>query len=176
MEALLFLARHSTQPIIVHDETTPWGTRLDGQYEEAYEEALKKISQYCPVSIENASNTVDVKWFWRRFASSITLDIGHTQAAGIDAETFVADLDENICNMVEFIHVHRSNGPHYNGVTDHWGLTANCKELKALKKFLLRNSNVKIILEIINTDDVRESLALIEGVVREVNYAVNTGN
>ncbi|QWR76424.1 hypothetical protein [Candidatus Magnetomonas plexicatena] len=176
MDALLYLAKHSTQPMIVHDETTPWSTPLVGQYEEAYEEALKKITEHCPVSIENASNTLDVTRFWHRFASSITLDIGHVQAAGIDSETFVEELDSDLCSKVEFIHVHRANGPHYNGVTDHWGLTPNCKELKALRKFLKRNSNVKIILEIINKDDVRESLALIEDVVREVNYAVNTGN
>ncbi|MEO5357872.1 MAG: hypothetical protein H7844_11310 [Nitrospirae bacterium YQR-1] len=176
MEVLLYLAGHATQPIIIHDETTPWGTRLYGQYEEAYEEALKKITQYCPVSIENASNTTDVTWFWSRFATSITLDIGHIQAAGIDAETFVAGMDGDLCKMVEFIHVHHANGPHYNGVTDHWGLTPNCKELKALRKFIKRNSTVKIILEIINTDDVRESLTLIEEAVREVHNAVNTRN
>jgi len=163
MQEIRNIARNVDLALIVHDETTPWGTRLEGTYAEAYREALSELSEICPVSIENANNTHDIEWFWKKFATSITLDIGHVEAAGIDSVRFVRELEPDIIDKLSFIHLHRYSGLHDGGLGDHWGLLEDCRELKALECLLRRKKDVGVILEIINdSENLEESLKLLE--------------
>jgi sugar phosphate isomerase/epimerase len=161
MDAMRTFARNVDLALIIHDETTPWGTRLEGIYEEAYKEALYELSAICPVSIENANNTLDIKWFWRRFATSVTLDIGHIEAAGIDSERFIIELGEDIIEKVNYIHLHRFNGVH-DGLLDHWSLLENCRELRAFENLLKRKQDIGVILEINDMENLGESLMLVK--------------
>ncbi|MEW6161982.1 MAG: hypothetical protein AB1606_01480 [Nitrospirota bacterium] len=161
LETVRKIAKNVDLALIVHDETTPWGTRLEGVYEEAYREALLELSEMCPVSIENANNTHDIEWFWRRFANSVTLDIGHVEAAGIDSEEFVMELEEDIIDKLSFVHIHRYNGPH-DGLMDHWSLLEGCKELKALRRLLDKKQDIGVILEINDMENLGESLKLLD--------------
>ncbi len=156
------IAEHVDLALIIHDETTPWGTRLEGIYDEAFKEALNELSKICPVSIENANNTHDIKWFWRKFPISVTLDIGHVEAAGINSVRFVKELGADILERVQFVHLHRYNGPHNDGLMDHWSLLEGCRELMALEHLLERKSNIGVILEVNDTENLAESLKLIE--------------
>ncbi|MEW6214477.1 MAG: hypothetical protein AB1478_04630 [Nitrospirota bacterium] len=162
IEAMRTIAKNVDVALIIHDETTPWGTRLEGVYEEAYSETLLELSAICPVSIENANNTPDIKWFWRRFATSVTLDIGHVEAAGIDSERFVIELEADIIDKLNFVHIHRYNGLH-DGLMDHWSLLEGCRELSALRRLLERKPNIGVILEINDRENLGKSLKLLEG-------------
>jgi sugar phosphate isomerase/epimerase len=167
MEVMRKIARNVDLALIVHDETTPWGTRLEGIYEKAYREALLEISEICPVSIENANNTHDIEWFWKRFPISVTLDIGHVEAAGIDSVRFIRELEADIINRLSFVHLHRYNGPHDGGLRDHWGLLEDCRELKALGHLLKRKKDIGVILEINDMENLGESLKLLERLEKE---------
>jgi sugar phosphate isomerase/epimerase len=162
MELMQKIVHHVDLALIVHDETTPWGTRLEGIYEDTYRKALLELSEVCPLSIENANNSYDIEWFWRRFAKSVTLDIGHLEAAGIDSIEFVQKLGEDIIEKLNFVHIHRFNGLHGGGLRDHWGLLKDCRELKALKFLLERKRDIGVILEIIDVENLGESLKLFE--------------
>ncbi|MGB9715892.1 MAG: hypothetical protein ACPL1G_05755 [Thermodesulfovibrionales bacterium] len=156
------IAKHVDLALIIHDETTPWGTRLEGIFEESYKDALYELTKICPVSIENANNSHDIHWFWRQFATSITIDIGHLEAAGIDSVNFVKELGEDLIEKINFVHIHRYNGLHDGELKDHWGLLKDCRELKALKLLLKRKKEIGVILEIVDMDSLEESMKLIE--------------
>jgi hypothetical protein len=96
MEVMRYIASHVDLALIIHDETTPSGARLEEMYERAFRDALEELSSICNVSIENAGNTCDIIWFWQVFASSVTIDIGHLEAAGIDSIKFINELDIDI--------------------------------------------------------------------------------
>jgi sugar phosphate isomerase/epimerase len=162
LEAMRTIAEHVDLALIIHDETTAWGTRLEGIYEEAFKEALHELSEICPVSIENANNTHDIAWFWKRFPTSVTLDIGHVEAAGIDSVRFVKGLEADIIDRLSFVHLHRHNGPHNGGLRDHWGLLEGCKELRALGYLLERKKDIGVILEINDIENLGESLILLK--------------
>lgn len=162
MEVMRKIARNVDLALIIHDETTPWGTRLEGIYEQAYRKALSELSEICPVSIENANNTHDIEWFWRRFATSVTLDIGHVETTGIDSVRFVRELETDIIDKLSFVHLHRYNGPHDDGLRDHWGLLEGCRELRALEYLLERKRDIGVILEITDMENLGESLKLLE--------------
>lgn len=162
LEVMRTIAEYVDLALIIHDETTPWGTRLEGIYEVAFSEALSEMLKICPVSIENASNTHDVKWFWRRFPTSVTLDIGHIEAAGINSLRFVTELEADILERLEFVHLHRYNGPHNGGLRDHWSLLKDCRELRALEHLLERKKDIGIILEVNDTENLGESLKFVE--------------
>lgn len=164
MEVMLTIAKNTDLALIVHDETTPWGTRLEGPYEKAYREALLELSAICPVSIENANNTHDIEWFWRKFATSITLDIGHVEAAGIDSVRFVKELKTDLLDKLSFVHLHR-----YGFYGDHLGLLEGCKELKALECLLERKNDIGVILEINDKKNIGKSLKLLER-LKKANY------
>lgn len=166
MDAMRTFARNVDLALIIHDETTPWGTRLEGVYEEAYKEALHELSAICPVSIENANDTHNIKWFWRRFATSVTLDIGHVEAAGIDSERFVIELEKDIIDKLNYVHLHRYNGLH-DGLLDHWSLLEGCRELSAFEHLLERKQNIGVILEINDRENLGESLRLLK---KYLNY------
>lgn len=160
MEDLRTMARHTDLALIVHDEGRKGGSRLTGEGAKAYREALSELSGFCPVSIENATNSRDVKWFWREYAASITLDIGHLEVAGMDSTEFVESLEPDFLDAIDFVHMHRVNGIR-GGIRDHWGLTEDCRELQALRRLLARKPGLKVILEVIEAEDVQKSLDLL---------------
>jgi sugar phosphate isomerase/epimerase len=161
MDDLRTMARHTDLALIVHDEGLKGGKRLTDEAAEAYREALFELSKLCHVSIENATNSRDIKWFWREHAASITLDIGHLEVAGIDSIEFVKNLESDFIDLIDFVHMHRVNGIR-GGIRDHWGLTEDCRELRALKHLLGRKQRLKVILEVIEAEDVEKSLNLIQ--------------
>lgn len=162
IEIMHKIAQHVDLALIVHDETTPWGTRLEGIFEEFYKDALIELSKICHVSIENANNSLDIYWFWRQFATSITIDIGHLEAAGIDSVKFIRELGKDLIEKINFVHIHRYNGPHNGGLRDHWGLLKDCRELKALELLLKRKKDIGVILEIMDMNNLGENMKLLE--------------
>jgi hypothetical protein len=162
MDVMRTIAEHVDMALIIHDETTPRGARLEDVYERAFRDALEELSSLCQVSIENAGNTLDITWFWQVFASSVTLDIGHLEAAGIDSIRFIKELSTDIIDIIDFVHLHRYNGLHGSGVKDHWSLLGDCRELRALKVLLERKNDVGVILEINDMENLGDSLALLE--------------
>jgi endonuclease IV len=162
IQVMRTIAANVDLALIIHDETTPWGTRLEDKYERAFREAVEELSSLCNVSIENAGNTYDIKWFWRCFALSVTLDIGHLEAAGIDSIRFISELDTDIINKIQFVHLHRYNSLEENGIKDHWSLVEGCKEIEALKILLKRKRDIGVILEINDIENLEDSIALIE--------------
>jgi sugar phosphate isomerase/epimerase len=162
LEFMRTLAHKVDLALIVHDETTPWGTRLEGVFKETYKKTLLELSEICPLSIENANNNHDIEWFWRQFDYPVTLDIGHLEAVGINSVKFVQGLGEDLIEKLNFVHIHRYNGPHGTGLRDHWSLVKGCRELKALKSLLERKKDIGVILEIIDVENLEESLKLLE--------------
>jgi sugar phosphate isomerase/epimerase len=134
--------------LIVHDETLPDGRTLEGAWREAYREALLELEDLCRVSIENAFDSPNALSFWREFASSITFDVGHFRSAGMDVLKVVDQLGEEHIGALDFIHLHRNNGPRKWGITDHWGLISGCPEIEALERLLEIKDDLKVILEV----------------------------
>ena len=144
---------------ILHDEAGPdWG-RVTGSQEAVLAGKIKELESLAPVSFEDAVNVKDVIWFWEKFARSVTLDIGHLEAAGINSVEYVKTLPDEIVRKIDYSHMHR-NHTFRHGLTDHWPLVAGCRELAALKELLIRKPDVKVILEL-NEEGVDGSLALI---------------
>ncbi len=164
MDDLRIMAAHTDLALIVHDESTKDGKRLANEEDDTYRQSLLELSRICPVSIENAGTNKDIKWFWREHARSITLDIGHLEVAGIDSVKFVRNLEPQLLEEIDFVHMHRVNGIR-GGIRDHWGLTADCRELRALKELQARTTGLKVILEIIEALDLEESLNLLRTLV-----------
>ena len=162
MEVMRTIAAHVDLALIIHDETTPSGARLQGMHERTFRDAIGELSSLCNVSIENAGNTGDIIWFWQVFASSATIDIGHLEAAGIDSIKFINELGTDIIDKINYVHLHRCNGLHWGGLRDHWSLVKGCRELRALKVLLERKDDIGVILEINDMENLGESLALIE--------------
>ncbi len=148
------------EALILHDERSSDNGRLTGIDGEQFRKALAALTSRLHVSFENATNTEDIAWFWHHYADSVTIDLGHVEAAGLDSIEFVENLDEEIIDKTEYIHMHR-NGDFRNGLTDHWYLTADCRELKALKTFIHRKPDVTVILEINEIEMIEESLQLL---------------
>lgn len=166
LEVLRRAAGMTDTAMILHDERVPPGSRLYGLWDKYYQAALEEMERICRVSIENATNSHDVEWFWRNYAPSITIDIGHLEAAGIDAQKWVKDLSSDLLDKVEYIHLHRNNGLR-GGLTDHWPITRRCREVKALKGLLKRKSDINVILEVNETEELEENLRILE----EMRYA-----
>ncbi len=159
MEDIRIMARNADIALIVHDETMPDGSRLSGEAADAYRLAVEELSGICPVSVENSSNSHDIRWFWDRYARSITLDIGHLEASKIASAVFVADAAGQLSERLDFVHLHRVNSMR-KGLIDHWGLVEGCKELRTLGQLLSITRSCGIILEIIEEEDVGKSLEL----------------
>ncbi len=164
IEDVRVMAHNADIALIVHDEAMPDGSRLRGEPGDAYERALQELSEICPVSVENSTNSHDIRWFWDRYARSITLDIGHLEASGIDSSLFVSEAAEGLSAQLDFVHLHRVNGMR-KGLADHWGLVEGCKELRTLESVLSINRSCGIILEIIEEEDVEKSLELVRKIV-----------
>ena len=105
------MASHADLALILHDEVDPMGNRLSGAFDAAYRVALIELSALCPISLENATNNNDIKWFWQTYTRpSITLDLGHLEASALDPVGFVGRLEDELLQRVEFVHLHRTNG------------------------------------------------------------------
>ena len=160
MEDLHVMALHADLALIIHDESTKGGKRLGVEEAGTYRQGLLELSRLCAVSIENAGVNRDIKWFWREYASSVTLDIGHLEVRGIDSVEFVRTLEADLLKAIDFVHIHRVNGLR-GGIRDHWGLTEDCRELRALKELLARKKGLRVILEIIEAEDLEKNLDLL---------------
>lgn len=146
--------------LIIHDERTSEGKRLEGEHAAQFRDALNKLRSVTQVSIENAADTHDVKWFWNAFANSVTLDIGHIESSGYNSLDFIRALDKESIDKVQFVHMHRNNGLH-GGITDHWPLAPDCRELTALKELLKIRPEVGVILELNEIENIGESLDIL---------------
>jgi sugar phosphate isomerase/epimerase len=157
---ILHMSRLADRALILHDETSPDGNRLEGRDDENFRKCLIELGSLSPVSIENATNTRDVQWFWDRYADSITLDIGHVEVSGLDSIDFIDSLSKQIIEKIEYVHIHRNNGLH-GGITDHWPLKRDCREMQALIKMISLKPDVSLILEINEVEEIEESLDIL---------------
>jgi hypothetical protein len=157
---LLKIAEFSDVALILHDERTPASERLMGRYETQFRSALKELKSITHISFENATNTRDVQWFWENYAESITLDIGHVESAGLDSIEFVKSLNKECIHKIQFVHIHRNNIMR-GGITDHWPLTPDCRELRALKELIKIKPEVGVILEINENNMIGDNIRLL---------------
>ena len=161
------MAEWSDLALILHDVKTPDGERLNGEYDIRFRSALEELVSITNVSFENATDTGDVRWFWSTYADSITLDIGHVESSGLDSVDFVRSLDDDSIKKIQFVHMHRNNGLH-GGITDHWPLTPDCREIRAFKELIRKKPDVSVILEINETDMIGASLRLLSALRDEL--------
>ncbi|HDH10978.1 MAG TPA: hypothetical protein ENG83_02020 [Nitrospirae bacterium] len=160
-KALREMAEWADLALILHDEKTPDGERIEGRYATLFREMLGKLESVTSVSFENATDTRDAEWFWNNFADSVTLDIGHIESSGLESPEFVRSLDESSINKIQFVHMHRNNGLH-GGITDHWPLRPGCRELRALEELIKIKPDVSVILELNEVEEISENLALLK--------------
>jgi len=149
--------------LILHDERTAGGLRIEGEAETLFRETLCTLAAKSPISFENSTDTGDVLWFWSRYADSLTLDLGHVESWGLDALAFVKALDDAALRKIRYVHMHRNNGRH-GGITDHWPLTRDCREVIALRELLRRQNDADLLLEINETDRIEVSLEILRNI------------
>jgi hypothetical protein len=159
-DEVTLMAECSDLALILHDERNPDGERLSGVNEKKFRNAIMELQSVTSVSFENATNTGDVKWFWDNFAESITLDIGHVESAGLDSVAFVESLDKAVIKNIHFVHMHRNNGLR-GGITDHWPLSSDCREVSALKSLMNVHSQFSVFLEINEIEEIDQSLNIL---------------
>jgi sugar phosphate isomerase/epimerase len=157
---LKVIAEVGAEKMILHDERSRDGERITGINVDRFGEAVSELASFVPLSFENATDTHDALWFWEHFADSITLDIGHIEAAGMNSVEYIQHLDQEVIKRIEYVHIHH-NGEFRNGLTDHHPLHGGCRELEALDTLLRRNHDVAVILEINETDMIDDSLGLL---------------
>ncbi len=159
------MARWSDLGFIFHDETAPDGGRLTGMRAEALRKNASGLD--VPISFEDAVNVGDVIWFWKNFASSITLDVGHLESAGIDSLEFVKRLDAETMGKIDFVHMHRKHLLR-GGLTDHWPLVPGCRELSALQELVRSRPGVRAVLEL-NEEETESNLELLYAIKESVS-------
>lgn len=164
LQSLKEYAKMADLALVVHDETGPDGNRLNGIWREAYEEALAELEKICRVSIENAFDSKNALWFWDQFADSITFDIGHFEAAGMDVLGVIEDLEDGHIKKLDFVHIHRNDGVHWGSITDHWPLTMGCVEIGALERLLELKEDVGVIIEV-DVKDLPQSLQALSSTI-----------
>ena len=157
---LKVIAGEGAERLILHDERGQDGGRISGVEADRFRDAVAELASIVPLSFENATDTHDVLWFWEHFAGSITLDIGHIEAAGMNSVEYVQNLDQKVIKTIEYVHIHH-NGEFRNGLTDHHPIYEGCRELAALEALVNRKHDVAAILEINETDMIDESLGLL---------------
>lgn len=162
------MAKCADLALILHDEKRKDGSRLTGEDEVHFRQAMEKLRSITTVSIENSTDTSDIQWYWDNYADNITLDIGHVESAGYDSIEFVKSLESVTIDKIRFVHIHRNNGLH-GGITDHWPLNDDCRELKALKELLLVKPDVGVILELNEVEMIGDSLDLLRSLRKELN-------
>jgi sugar phosphate isomerase/epimerase len=161
------MAEWADLALILHDVKAPGGERLNGEYDIRFKNVLEELSSITNVSFENATDTGDVRWFWSTYADSITLDIGHVESSGLDSVDFVRSLDDVSIKKIQFVHMHRNNGLH-GGITDHWPLSPDCREIRAFKELIRIKPDVNVILEINETEMIGASLKLLSAIRDEL--------
>lgn len=159
-DEIMIMANQADLALILHDETGTEGKRLSGNAKATFRKAVEKLNLTTKISFENSTNTGDIKWFWDKFANSVTLDIGHLESSGYDSLAFIRELDKAVIEKIQFVHIHRNNGLR-GGITDHWPISNNCRELQALKELLKVKSNVSVILELNEVEKIGESLDIL---------------
>jgi sugar phosphate isomerase/epimerase len=159
---IMGMAELAEYALILHDERTPDGRRVEGEYESSLFHVLEKLKSRTEVSFENAVNTHDVHWFWGKYAESITLDIGHVESSGLDSLKFVRSLKDDVLKKIRFVHIHRNNGLR-GGITDHWPINNHCREFKALEELINLKSDIRVILELNEIERIEENLNLLKG-------------
>ena len=165
---LMEMATCSDRALILHDEKSEDGSRLTGEDEVRFRHALDNLRAVTTISFENATDTSDIHWYWNTFADNITLDIGHVESAGYDSIKFVKALDAATIDKIKFVHMHRNNGLH-GGITDHWPLNKDCRELKALQELLLVKPDLGVVLELNEVEMIGDSLDLLRSVREDLN-------
>ncbi len=160
-KSLKEMAELSDLALILHDEKNHGGKRLQGQYENRFRENLKELNSIASISFENSTDTHDIPWFWQNYADSITLDIGHVESSDIDSTKFISSLDKNTIEKIQFVHMHRNNGLR-SGLTDHWPITPDCREVKALKELIKIKTDINVILEINEIEMINQNLKLLK--------------
>ncbi len=165
-DTLALIAEWSDRVLILHDERTPEGKRLTGRHKELFQRSIDKLGTMTNISLENSTNTADVQWFWDTFAASITIDIGHIEAAGLNSIEFIKSLNDETIRKIEFAHMHRNNGMH-GGITDHWPLRRGCRELQALEELIKKKSDISVILELNETEEIGDSLKILDELRRD---------
>ncbi len=151
------MAQWSGLGFIFHDEVAPDGGRVTGRQAETLRKNRDELKT--AISFEDAVNVGDVLWFWKNFATSITLDVGHLESAGIDSLEFVKRLDPETLGKIDFVHMHRKHLLR-GGLTDHWPLVPGCRELLALEELVRARPGVRAILEL-NEDETEDNLKLL---------------
>ncbi len=169
-EELMEMAGLADLALIMHDEKSPNGGRLEGESGDIFRKSLGKLKAVTHVSLENSADTGDVNWFWDNFADSITLDIGHVESSGLNSVEFVKALDAASIEKIRFVHIHRNNGLR-GGITDHWPLTPDCREIRALRELIRIKPDVSVILEINEIESIVESMDILRTLRQEL---VNT--
>jgi len=169
-EELMEMAGLADLALILHDEKSPDGGRLGGEAEDIFRKSLGMLQELTPVSLENSTDTGDIHWFWDSFADSITLDIGHVESSGLNSVEFVKALDAASIQKISFVHIHR-NSVLRGGITDHWPLTPDCREVKALRELVRIKPDVSVILELNEIEEIVESLDILRTLRQEL---VNT--
>jgi hypothetical protein len=111
---------------------------------------------------------LDVRRFWSNYAGYVALDIGHIEDICFYSVEFVLSLEEDCIKKIRYVHMHRNNGWR-GGLTDHWALSHDCRELRALKKLIKIKADVSAILEINETEMIEESLKLLRALRVELN-------
>lgn len=162
-EEIKLISAQADLGVILHDERSPEGRRIEGRNVEVFRSAVSELLITTRISFENATSTKDVRWFWDNYADSVTIDIGHVEEAGIDSSGFVKSLDAKTIDKIDYVHMHRNNGWH-GGLTDHWPLLPNCREVIALRHLLKRKSAVGVLLEINETEEIGNSLRILREV------------
>ncbi len=159
-EDLRKMAELTDLAFLLHDERTPDGKRLTGTDATRFRESVEELRAITSVSFENSENTRDVQWFWSNFRGPITIDIGHIESSGLDSIEFIQSLGSDVISNIEFVHMHRNNGLR-GGITDHWPLTDDCREVKALEELLKLKPDVNVFLELNEVDETDRSLTIL---------------
>ncbi len=165
-DTLALIADWTDRVLILHDERTPEGNRLTGAHKELFQRSINKLRAITNISIENSTNTADVQWFWDNFADSITIDIGHIESAGLNSIEFINSLNDEAIRKIEYAHIHRNNGMH-GGITDHWPLRRDCRELQALEELIKKKSDISVILELNEVEEIGDSLKILDELRRD---------
>jgi hypothetical protein len=152
--------------LLLHDER-PNGNRVNGEEIARLWKILNELGRHTTLSIENAASTEDSPWFWKTFADSITLDIGHIEASGFNSIEYIEGLDKELTDKIDYVHLHRK-GPFRSGLIDHWPVTPDCREVEALKALLGKRPGARVILELNEVEETGENLNLVRSVWEEL--------
>jgi len=166
LEEVREMAMKAGWALLLHDERTD-GARIHGKDIGRLWKIINELERHTMLSFENAASTEDAPWFWKTFADSVTVDIGHIEASGFDSVGYIESLDGDIIEKVHYVHLHRK-GPFRSGLIDHWPVKAGCRELDALRVLLGKRPDARVILELNEVEETGENLNLVRSLWEEV--------